>query len=300
MQKNKHGYRVGLKTKLLNIPRQVFRIPAVEKWLVEKTRDKGVDNTWCKLIPPVYTYPAGSFRTAERNGINYYLDISNVVDHNIYFGYKDGSDSFLFSRVRETDTIFDVGANIGSTTLPFGKMVKNGEVFSFEPSMSNYKRILANMELNPSIKNIHIFDKGLGEKKERVKLYKVDANNPGMNRILPGNEENNYDFEEIVTGTMDDFVQEYKPKKINLVKIDVEGYEMSVLKGAVAVLETYKPALFIELDDENLKGNGSSAKELVSFLVDRKYQCINVLDSKPVDSSNDFKGCHFDIFCERK
>ena len=51
-----------------------------------------------------------------------------------------------------------------------------------------------------------------------------------------------------------------------MIKIDVEGFEMKVLRGGGKTLKTFKPSLFIELDDNNLKDVGSCAKDLVKFL----------------------------------
>ncbi len=222
------------------------------------------------------------------------------MDHSAYFGYIDDSHRFLLNLPKENYTIFDIGSNIGTTTLPFAKILSKGIVYSFEPGINNYKRILKNVNLNPDLKNIKLFNIGFGEKKGSVRLYKVDINNPGMNRILPKNEQNQYDFENIAIETLDDFVNQNSIDKIELIKIDVEGYELNILKGGLKVLETFKPTLFIELDDKNLRANDGSAREVISLLAKKNYECFKAISNELVHDNFDFKNCHFDIFCKQK
>jgi hypothetical protein len=96
---------------------------------------------------------------------------------------------------------------------------------------------------------------------------------------------------------MDDFFEINHPlnSKIDLVKVDIEGYEYEWLLGAEKTLSKYKPTLFIELDDNNLKQQNSSALLLVVKLKEFGY---TIFDDR-IDISNqvDFDNCHFDISC---
>ena len=84
---------------------------------------------------------------------------------------------------------------------------------------------------------------------------------------------------------------------LNLIKIDVEGYELNVLKGASQTLKNLKPKLFIELDNSNLQRQGHSASELIKFLNQFNYTITNANNNKHVNFNDNFDNCHFDIIC---
>ena len=149
--------------------------------------------------------------------------------------------------------ILDIGANIGFTALSMAKRSgAKSKVFAFEPDPYNYTQLKENTALNQSLK-VNIYNIGLGSKKDQLKLAINTANNRGGNRIKSDVTEN-YNLVEIVK--VDDFVSENNVANIDLVKIDVEGFELNVLKGAENSIIKYSPVLFIELSDNNLKEQG--------------------------------------------
>ena len=80
-------------------------------------------------------------RKVSRNGINFVLDLSDLVDWWIYFGFRDLGRMELFSKVKKGGIVIDIGANIGEVSMNFAKLAgPNGRVISFEPNRSNYKR----------------------------------------------------------------------------------------------------------------------------------------------------------------
>jgi hypothetical protein len=139
---------------------------------------------------------------------------------------------------------------------------------------------------------------GLGAIKSQNKMYQECKTNSGGNRIINTNTTSDSSGEvEITITTMDDFFEINHPlnSKIDLVKVDIEGYEYEWLLGAEKTLSKYKPTLFIELDDNNLKQQNSSALLLVVKLKEFGY---TIFDDR-IDISNqvDFDNCHFDISC---
>ena len=116
-------------------------------------------------------------------------------------------------------------------------------------------------------------------------------NNKGGNRIssLTNHTPN------IHVTTLDHYVKRKNINRIDLIKIDVEGYELNVLRGGIKSIEKFKPILFIELDDENLKQQNSSAKELIAFLKNYYNSITDAFSGEDIRVENNFSNCHTDI-----
>ena len=300
--KDNYKLKISPKTRFLNFFRRIFKLKPLEDMLVKKTINLPVESFWLRLMPPNYLYAKNSRREIERCGIKYSLDVSDYVEHGVYLGYKDAAAEQLLSLAKDKKVIFDVGVNIGSTLLNFSKLSPNGMVFGFEPDSGNFYKAEKNLKLN-NFDNVILINKGLGEKSEKVKLFSVNENNAGMNRILndaDSETDENLTFEEIEIITLDGFVKEKNIAQIDLIKIDVEGYELKVLKGAEQSLRKHFPTLFIELDEENLKVQNNSAQSLISFLEQLGYEIRRADNQKVVSGEDDFSRCHFDVVCERR
>lgn len=284
----------SLKQKVLDTLRLIWKLGLFEKMLVDLTKGKVFGLPVTKFPPNHYQYSEGTIRRCERDGINYELDLSDMVDWYIYFGFREPSREKLYELVEEGNVVFDVGANVGDVAMHAAKRVGDrGKIYAFEPDQTNIGRITKNLEQN-SFDNIVLNKVGLGDEEGSFSLYSVEPGNRGMNRILPsedGVSESSY----IQVTTMDRYVEEHKIDSINLIKIDVEGYEFKVLKGGISTLKRFSPLLFIELDDRNLRYQGSCAAKLVSFLIENGYEVWRADGDDRVEVGMDFTECHFDI-----
>lgn len=207
----------------------------------------------------------------------------------------------LFNLIHKGDYVIDVGGNIGAVTLNCAKIVgETGKVYTFEPHKGNFSRLTKNLLLN-NFKNIVAINKGLGIKENYATMVEVREDNPGMNRIISDNATPSEGVKsQIEIISLDSYIRENNIKEVNMIKIDVEGFEMNVLQGANETLLKHRPKLFIELDDNNLKEQGSSAKALLRFLEKHKYHIIHAEEERPLTSANDFSDCHFDIIAKNK
>ena len=133
--------------------------------------------------------------------------------------------------------VFDVGAHIGTYTdvLYREYLGERGKYFCFEPSSSTFELLKANTS---EFKNVNLFNIGFGEKKETLTLYHYNDVNY-CSSVYAGEAGGKITSEETIEiGTIDDFCLQNNINHIHFLKIDVEGNEISVLKGAKSMLET--------------------------------------------------------------
>jgi FkbM family methyltransferase len=279
------------KTITLNFFRNIFKIRFLELWLTKNANKY----FFSKMIPNSNQYSPLTLRKFERNGVNLEVDISDYIGHYLYFGFPDKSMDTLFSLCKPGFNIIDIGTNIGWTLLNLNKLSKTGKVIGFEPDPYNRNVCLKNIRLNDDA-DINVLPYALGDTEA---IYNMEVRNPfnrGGNRITSkiGNDTINVDVK------LMDNVRELKElNHIDLVKIDVEGYELKVLKGGEQLLRKFKPILFIELHDDNLKDQGDSATDLIMFLETIGYnKIINTLDNSAIKSDSNFSNCHFDIIAK--
>jgi FkbM family methyltransferase len=274
---------------------KIFKLRFFEIIICFFSQNKSIKSFFGKIVPVNTSYKPNTLRKVKRKNIQYLLDISDYQNWLIYFGLTEDSPVGLFDLVRNNMIIFDVGSNIGQTAMKFASLgFENIYVYGFEPDTVNFNNAINNLKLN-NFKNLFYKNIGLGSENGEFNLKINTPSNRGGNRIVINN-----DFEntlKVKISKLDDIVKELKNDKVDLIKIDVEGFEMKVLKGAINTLKKHKPILYIELDDNNLKEQNSSAQELVSFLLDIDYKIKNSYTGKIIQSNECFKDCHFDIIC---
>jgi len=139
-------------------------------------------------------------------------------------------------KIKNKD-ILDVGAYIGDSACIFSKYTGKN-VYAFEPCETNFKKLEKTIQLN-NLKNVKGVKKGLGSQEKKEKIYFYEGSS-SMAKI------SNAPSEEIEVTTLDNFVKENN-LEVGLIKIDTEGFEQEVLKGAINTIKTQKPALIISI-----------------------------------------------------
>ncbi len=278
----------NLKTNLLKL-RKIFTFLPFEKLLLLFVKGTEFQGNVSKLIPPPDLYASGTLRRATRDRINFELDNSCLMQWFVYWGLKDKTRDSLYSLVKPGDTVLDVGTNIGETLLNFARITgPGGFVYGFEPDEKNYKNVSRNIELN-DFQNLHVFNLGVSDSMQTLKLFRVDPHNRGMNRILSEAEAAQYDdFTTIEVDTIDNVIAENGIAKVDVVKIDIEGYEMHALRGAKELLTTHKPKLFIEVGYTRLLKNCTSPNEMVVYLHSFGYVVRHSETDEQIGETHDF------------
>jgi FkbM family methyltransferase len=144
---------------------------------------------------------------------------------------------FVLQVLQPGMTFVDVGANVGLYSVPASKKVQGGKVFAFEPTPWTYQVLLENIRLN-NLKNVCAERFAVGDAEGEAVLKLNVAGKEGLNTIgRPAHEFSDIQGSERVPITrLDDFVDRYSIQRVDVLKIDVEGAELLVLRGAQRLL----------------------------------------------------------------
>lgn len=186
--------------------------------------------------------------------------------------------------VNESDLVIDIGANIGVYTKYLSNFVgTKGKVLSIEPIPLTYSFLLNNIE-KLNLMNIETHNVGIADKEFISKMY-IPTGDSGENyfraKWLDTNDkikDMNLSGIEVKFVSLDKLVGSLN-RAISFIKIDVEGFEMSVLKGAKKTLEKDKPSLLVEIDGDPSK-NGSNAYNVLKFLQALNYNPYIFVEKK--------------------
>lgn len=148
-------------------------------------------------------------------------------------GEKKVLEKFL-SLIKKGDVIYDIGANTGVWSVFLSKVAGDqGKVIAFEPEKESIQRLKENLKVN-NISNVLIIEKALGDKNQKSKLFIGDTTG---NFSLVNLYEKDEKFQEVEIVVGDDCVKDQNLPIPKAVKIDVEGYEYSVLMGLKNTLQ---------------------------------------------------------------
>jgi FkbM family methyltransferase len=161
---------------------------------------------------------------------------------NIYVGLHDFEDmSFLLHFLNEDDLFCDIGANVGVYTV-LASSVRGARTVSIEPSPITFSKLAKNIEINKIENKVTAVNMGVGEKAATLSFTK---NLDSINHVVPESEANTNTIQ-IQVRPLPEILGTETP---SLLKIDVEGFELMVLRGAKSVLSaTSLQALIIELN----------------------------------------------------
>ena len=207
------------------------------------------------------------------------IKLSNINVDNIY--PEDISPMFKWMKnlkLKKNPTILDVGANIGIFSLSYACIFTEAEIHSFEPVSFIYKDLCQNLQINSKLsKNIHAHNFGFSNSEEKKQLsiptpeqherYFDNLDNRLFSIYGQGKEKFEAQFMPI-----DLWIDKFKIKSVDFIKIDVEGYEYSVLEGSKNTLKFFKPIVMFELNNLTLALSKRSVVDYLKFAGDHGYK----------------------------
>jgi FkbM family methyltransferase len=176
----------------------------------------------------------------------------------------------LLTEVRDTDVFYDIGGNIGLYSVMLGQRIAKGEIYAFEPLAGNVRRLEQNLRRNDV--NGEVFEMALSDTTGTTTIFMRNTAlvGEGKSTLIPEQEMPHSRTIQSMTG--DDFVADHTPPDV--LKIDVEGAELDVLRGFRETFETHGVRLiYCEVHSESL------VDEIQQFLTDVGFEVESITES---------------------
>ena len=209
----------------------------------------------------------------------------------IYESHEPLTTHLMINELKQNMICIDLGSNIGYYAVIESNIVgESGKIFAIEPSPVNFPILKSNLE-NQKMNNFLAYNIAIGDKNENMEF--IISSKSNWSKIRMNNEKINSEDKiiKIPVKTLDSFVQENDIKKIDILRMDVEGFEYNIIVGANNVLEKYKPKIFVEIHKMYL-GKEKTCKifnDLKNKGYEIKYYIPRIYDSPIIGKLKDIK-----------
>ena len=206
------------------------------------------------------------------DGLTYNLDLYTYVGSSLYnFGVYEKHTTDIIKSLKEGMVAIDIGASIGAHTLTMAKAVgPSGRVYAFEPS-ENLFPILATNILENKLLNVTPEKIALSSKVGRILVDMTLLGN--LDGSTPKEVRKRTD-----STTIDSYIKTKELSRLDFIKIDTDGHEVKIIKGALETIKTFQPMMVIEFRQE-------TAKPLVRLLKKIGYSFCN--EEQPHNAYNE-------------
>ena len=212
------------------------------------------------------------------DGVEITVDPGEVVGRSLLFGLPfEAGELRVFSTLLSPGNVFlDVGANCGMySIIANNRLGPGGRIFAFEPNPTVRELLTANLRKRDQGPAITILSTAIGNSVGEVTFScSDDSAYSGLGHT--GRSEVAATIR-VASSTLDHFVREQALPRVDVMKVDVEGFEAEVLSGGSALLSAPNaPAIMIEVADENLAGRGSSESAVLGQLRSFGYEILAI------------------------
>lgn len=211
------------------------------------------------------------YQVVRRHGVNLLLDSRNWIDTRLLIGqpYEDQQIASCANLIRENEisAFLDVGANIGLYSVFVSHLAPSAEVHAFEPVTRNYHQLCANLLINGLSGRVQPHCIALSDRDERAIIH-IDPSSTGVSRMSLEDGSRSADVftqQEQIQGRRLDNLLSWEDHRI-FIKIDVEGHELSALRGMTRLLADNQVILQVEAFA------GKPAEDLQEFMTSIGYQ----------------------------
>jgi FkbM family methyltransferase len=181
--------------------------------------------------------------------------------------FEAAEQRFVKRYLQQGMTVLDIGAHHGFYSVLASKCVGPcGRVLAFEPSSRERRRLMLNLWLNRAA-NVSVEKVALGVESGEAEFFRVDSGESGCNSLRRPVVDGAMHTMRVRVERLDDVLQQQKIQCADFVKLDVEGAELTVLRGAERFLAARpRPVLLVEISDLRTAPWGYPARQIVQFL----------------------------------
>lgn len=211
--------------------------------------------------------------------------------------YELNNINFINNYVSAGMTAVDVGAHIGLLTTIIAKKVTNtGKVFSFEPTASTYSLLKQTIDLNYISSIVTTVPAAVSKSNGSTFFYVSDIDAHNSNSLSNNNRASVTERKvQVKLVGIDEFKREQNIARIDFIKIDAEGAELSVLQGATTILDADRPKVILALHPASIINFGDTLAQIWDFIEAKRYKVFlnhEILDKASFCNKNDL----FDVF----
>ena len=207
-------------------------------------------------------------RIILRNNIKYEIDLNEAIDLGIFLGIKNENNLYRiknFLNSNSKNVLVDIGSNVGSVTLPLAQLFNLSTVISIEPTKFAFSKLKKNLKLNPILKSrVKLFNIFISNERKKVSFvhssWKLKVKDK-RHKVHLGTLKKTSNK----TKTLSEVLGKIR-KRIDFIKIDVDGYEINVLRSGKRIIKKYKPLIYFEFAPYLYKEFGYSPEILIDFI----------------------------------
>ena len=220
-------------------------------------------------------------RARLTNGMRMDVIWNDFIGAEIYYNgcYEPASVELVTFLLERGMVFLDIGAHVGQyTVIASGTVGPTGQVHSFEPAPHTFELLSGNVQLN-KLENVRLNSLALSSSEGAGTLFLSDAMHDGFNSLRPPYQCGSGRTCEVTCLTLDGYLEANGVRRVDLIKMDVEGAECEVLNGAAALLQGENPPLILlEFNPGALGAFGRSCDELSRLLASAGYELFVVED----------------------
>jgi FkbM family methyltransferase len=195
--------------------------------------------------------------------------------------YEPATLRLMTEYLRQGDVVMDVGANIGLMSLHAARLVgPEGRVWSFEPSPFILERLQENIALNGFENVISAINVALGDRSEVREVFRYPGVNLGRTSLIHSG--GGVADGKVAVDTVDHVVSANGIDEVRFLKVDVEGFELQVLRGAQSLLKSAAPPILCVEMSRDIQRDTGAAMECAHKLImqSNEYRCFRFADTK--------------------
>lgn len=176
-------------------------------------------------------------------------DVGISAELRVFKTHEPLATDVLVKELRSGMVVVDIGSNIGYYVTLESKLVgKDGTVIAVEPVPLNFSYLLRNIRLN-KLTNVISINKAIADRNGTIKILRSKGSN--WSRVLQSNQDlfssDIIDVIQVQAITLDTLIKQHGLKELNLIRMDVEGYEDYIIAASKNALQKYLPDIFIEI-----------------------------------------------------